>query len=310
MPEPFDSVLMIGYGGPEKMDDVRPFLDNVLRGKHVPPERVEEVVGHYERVGGKSPFNELTFRQAAALEARLSETGTPLPVRVGTRNWTPRLADTLAALARDGRRRTVGVIMAPHQCQTSFEQYQKNVAEAREQVGPAAPRVDYIDPWFDDPGYIEAVADRITTCFGRIPEWDRPKTELIFSAHSIPQRMADASPYVEQLTTSARRVAERLGHGRWSLAYQSRSGRPEDPWLEPDVCDVLTKRAAQGLPLAVVVPIGFLCDHVEVMYDLDIEARDKARASGLTMFRAGTVSDHPKFIEVLAGRVRALVETA
>ena len=308
MAQAFDSVLMIGYGGPETSDDVRPFLDNVLQGRRVPPERIEEVVHHYERVGGGSPFNELTRRQAAALEAVLAGAGTPLPVRFGARHWHPFLVDVLREMAERGERRAIGLIMAPHQCHSSFEQYAQNVEDARVEIGPQAPLVEYVDPWYDQPGFVEALAEGVARCLEATPPNDREQAELIFTAHSIPQPMAEASLYVPQFTETARMVATRTEHQKWSLAYQSRSGRPEDPWLEPDICDVLRDRAAAGTRHVVVVPAGFVCDHVEVLYDLDVEAAEVAAEVGIAMQRAPTVGDHPKFIEALAGQVRSLMK--
>lgn len=308
MPPPIDSVLLIGYGGPEKIDDVRPFIANALKGRPVPPARIEEVVHHYEAIGGASPFNELAHDQATALALDLRKAGRPMPVYVGTRNWTPYLADALRDMAEEGLGHAAGIILAPHQCHSSFEQYQQDVAAAQAAVGPHAPQVSYIDTWFDDPLFVGAVLAQAVYGFGSLTPDDQAAMELIFTAHSIPQPMADASPYVEQLTTSARLVAERFGHEKWSVAYQSRSGRPQDPWLEPDICDVLEARGADGLRHAFVVPIGFVSDHAEVLYDLDIEAAEVAKKVGITMHRARTVQDHHEFIAVLTQRVLALRE--
>lgn len=286
------------------MSEVRPFLDNVLRGRPVPPERVEIVVHHYELIGGKSPFNELTFRQARALETQLEADGAPLPVYVGLRCWTPYIHETLRCMAADGKRRAAGVIMAPHQTEASWGRYEREAAAARELVGAGAPVIDYVEEWHAHPSFIAAVCDNVAAALTQIHAERRAEALLVFSAHSVPTAMAAASPYVEQITDSARLVAERIGQARWSVAYQSRSGSPREPWLGPDINQVVAGLAAEGCRDVVVTPIGFVCDHVEVLYDLDIETRQIAEQAGINFVRAATVSYHPAFIRALADMVR------
>ncbi|MBI3458583.1 MAG: ferrochelatase [Candidatus Rokubacteria bacterium] len=305
MPPPIDAVLLIAFGGPEKPEDIRPFLANVTHGRPIPPARLEEVAQHYARIGGRSPLNELTFRQADALRAQLRADGLALPVYVGMRNWTPYLHETLAAMAGDGVRHALGVILSAYRTEASWERYQANVAEARARAGPTAPEVRYAPEWFDRPGFIAAVADRIRGAFQAIPPAARAAAPLVFTAHSVPVAMADGSPYVAEFTESSRRVAAGLGHTPWSLAYQSRSGRLEEAWLEPDVSDEIRRLAATGARDVVVAPIGFVCDHVEVLYDLDVGARALAAECGVRFHRARTVSDHPAFIAMLGELVRA-----
>ncbi len=305
MPAPYDAVLLVAFGGPDRMSDVRPFLANVLRGRRVPPERVEEVVRHYEVFDGHSPLTELTGRQAEALRADLAARGSPLPVYIGMRNWTPYLHETLARMRGEGVRRALGIVLAPHRSYSSWDQYLDNVAEARERVGAEAPTVEFLRTWFDHPGFIEAQADRVAAALEAVPAAQRWDTPLIFTAHSIPAAMAARSPYVAQLTTSAGLVAARLAHARWSVAYQSRSGDPGTPWLEPDVTAMIRGLARQGAGAVVAVPIGFVSDHIEVLYDLDTEARAAAREVGVAFHRAGTVMDHPAFIRMLGDLVRA-----
>ena len=300
----YDAVLLIGFGGPTNMSEVRPFLDNVLRGRPVPPERIEIVVHHYARIGGKSPFNELTFRQARGLEARLRAEGQALPVYVGMRCWTPYLYETLQRMMDDGVRRAVGVIMAPQQTDASWGRYEREVTAAREQVGAGAPQIDYVDEWHAHPSFIEAASDNVSAALKEIPAERRASVLVLFTAHSVPTAMAAASPYVEQIAESARLVVERLGHTRWSIAYQSRSGSPREPWLGPDINEVIRQLVGEGCRDVVVAPIGFVCDHVEVLYDLDIEARQIAEQVGIRFVRAATVSDHPAFIRMLADVVR------
>jgi ferrochelatase len=297
-----DAVLMIGFGGPTRADEVRPFLDNVLRGRPIPRERSEEVVRHYDLLGGRSPYNDLTMRQAAALRAELQKKGVRMPVAVGMRNWKPYVADSMCALAKSGARRVLGFIMAAHRSEASFERYKATVNDALAALGEAAPEVVYPETWHDHPLFTTAVASRAREAYSRLEFPERSRARLIFTAHSIPLAMANAGPYVEQLTQSARIVAADLGIDTWRFAYQSRSGSPRDTWLEPDIKETLRNLDAKT---AVVVPIGFLCDHVEVLYDLDIEAAQVAREAGIRMERAPTVGDHPLFIEMMASIVAA-----
>lgn len=295
-----DAVLLIGFGGPTRPDEICPFLQNVVRGRRVPPERLEEVAHHYEAIGGRSPFNELTFRQAEALRRALAERGRALPVYVGMRNWSPYLADALAEMRRDGVRQAVGVVLAPHRTAASWEQYHQNVAEAREQVGEGAAAVEYLGPWHTHPEFMEAMAARVEEATGYTRGAWPAAVPLRFTAHSVPAEMGNASGYPQQLAESAAGIAALLGAERWGLAYQSRSGDPRQPWLEPDVNDVIRADAAAGVRELVLVPAGFICDHVEVLYDLDVEARATAAEAGIRLHRAGTVGDHPRFIAMLA----------
>lgn len=307
MESAFDAVMLIGFGGPTRPDEVRPFLDNILRGRPVGPARIEEVVAHYDRIGGRSPYNELTLRQAAALGRELAGAGTALAVVVGMRNWSPYIFETLADLDRAGGRRVLGFIMSAFQCEASWERYQEAVAEARACVGRSCPEVEYVAPWSGDPLFIEAAAARIADAAAVLTPGARRDAQLIFTAHSIPVAMAAKSPYVDQATDAARRVAATLAIENWTLAFQSRSGDPREPWLEPDIRDAL--RAIRSRD-AVVMPLGFLCDHVEVLYDLDIEAAEVARAAGVRMIRAATVGDHPAFIRMMAAAVQRRLEGA
>ena len=298
----FDAVLLIAFGGPTAPADVRPFLDNVTRGRDVTPERLELVVKQYERIGGRSPLNDLTLAQARALERALAAAGHPIRVHVGMRNWRPYLHETLAALAADGVRRVRGIILSPLRSEASWDRYVGDVREARARV-PDAPEVEIAPAWSAHPRYLDAVADRAAAALAEIAEPERTRTPLVFTAHSIPVAMADASPYLSDLSDAARAVTERLGHPGFSVAYQSRSGSPRDPWLEPDINAVVRRLAETGDKRAVVVPLGFVVDHVEVLYDLDVQARETAVAVGVELHRAATVNDHPGFIAALADTV-------
>ena len=301
----YDAVLLIAYGAPERPEDVRPYLADILRGRRVPPGRLEEVAHHYDEFGGRSPLNELTRRQGAALERALAARGLPLPVYVGMRNWTPYLHDTLGAMRDAGVRRAVGVVLAPHRSYASWEQYHQNVADARARVGAGAPAVDYVGPWWAHPGFIGAQADRVEAVLEAMPAEERAAGALVFTAHSIPAAMNARAGYAGQVRSSADLVAARLGRPLWRVAYQSRSGDPREPWLEPDVKNALLDLAAHRVRTAVMVPIGFVSDHIEVLYDLDIEARAEAVKLGIGYHRAGTVMDHPAFVGMLADLVTA-----
>ncbi len=296
----FDAVLLVAFGGPEQPADIRPFLDNVLRGRPVPRERYEDVVRHYEAIGGRSPLNALTFRQRDALAAILARDGPALPVYVGMRNWTPYVEEALRRMRDDGARRALAVILAAHRTEASFERYDGAVQQARAALGPSAPTVEYARGWYDHPLFVETIVSRTRDALATLAAEPR----LVFTAHSIPIAMADGSSYVEELTTSCRLVAKELGRVDFTLAYQSRSGSPREPWLEPDVNDAIRGLAVGGTRAIVLVPIGFVCDHVEVLYDLDVEARATAEAAGVRLVRAAAANDHPTFIRMLADVVR------
>lgn len=300
----YDAILLIAFGGPDKMDDVRPFLANVLKGRPVPPQRLEEVVHHYELFNGHSSLNEITFRQAAALQALLEQEGPRLPVYVGMRNWHPYFQDTLERMARDGVQRALGFILSAQQSEAGWEQYQENIAAARERIGSSAPIIGYSPEWHAHPLFIAAEVELVQQAFSQLLPERRDRAALLFTAHSVPLAMPGTPRYVEQIREGARLVAEQLGPVQWSIVYQSRSGDPRTLWLEPDIGAVLPRLAADGVRDVVVVPIGFVCDHIEVLYDLDTEAARIAVACGVNMVRAKTVNDHPTFIRMLASVVR------
>ena len=298
----FDSVLLISFGGPNGLADIRPFLERVLHGRRVTPERVEVVAHHYELFGGVSPITELTRKQAEGLRERLAAAGHPLPVYVGMRNWHPLLPDTLREMYDAGFRNTIGFIAAPHHSYSSCQQYRENVGEARAALRQATGgdvNVTYVKSWFDHPLFIQANAEHVKQALWRLPLDLRMSTRLVFTAHSIPVPMADASQYEQQLLASAAEVADAVGL-TWALVYQSRSGRPSDPWLEPDVCDYLRREKAAGLEAAILCPLGFVCDHIEVLYDLDREAAEVCQEIGLPMVRAAAVNDDPLFLDMMA----------
>jgi ferrochelatase len=305
-----DAVLLIAFGGPERPEDIRPFLELVARGRPIPPERLDEVARHYERMpGGRSPLGDLTRRQARALARALEVPGPALPVFVGMRHWHPFLHETLAAMRDKGARRALALILSAFRTEASWDRYLDDARTARARV-LGAPEVVFGPPWCDHPRFIAAAADRAGAALAAVPAGERAATPLVFTAHSVPTAMAAASPYVAEFTAASASVADRLGHDRWVCAYQSRSGGPGEPWLEPDVGAVLRDLARQGARRVVVSPLGFVCDHVEVLYDLDVEARAIAEASGLAFHRAAAVNDHPEFVLLLAEQVRDAVARA
>jgi protoporphyrin/coproporphyrin ferrochelatase len=296
----YQAILLIAFGGPTSPEEIRPFLARVTKGIPIPPERLEEVAHHYEAVGGKSPLNEITFRQARALEKYLDHQGKRLPVYVGMRNSSPFFTQTLKQMGNDGVRNALGFILSSHRTEASWERYQKNIAEARLELGREAPEIEYCAGWHDHPLFIQTWAELIEHAYAKIAPEQKNNTPLVFTAHSLPKAMAVRSPYVDQLHTSARMIADKLGRSDWRISYQSRSGNPADPWLVPDIADTLHKLAAEGCRDAVVAPIGFVCDHVEVLYDLDIEAKKIAHDLGLRFHRANCPNDHPTSIRMMA----------
>jgi ferrochelatase len=299
----FDSILLIAFGGPEKRQDIKPFLEIVSAGRRISPERIEEVARHYELIGGRSPLTELTTKQAQELGLALAREGIAVPVYVGMRNWHPFLYETLAGMRDRGHRRALGIVLSSFQTEASWGRYVADVAAARGKVGAGAPDVTYAPPWPAHPRFIDAMVARAADALGRVPARKRAEALLVFTAHSVSVAMASRSPYARQFEAAALLIAGRLGHASWQLAYQSRSGSPRDPWLEPDICDVIRGLKGQGIEDIVVAPIGFVCDHVEVLYDLDVEAQAVAAEAGLRLHRAQTANDHPAFIAMLADLV-------
>ena len=313
-PQPFDAVLIVSFGGPQGPNEIRPFLANVLRGRRIPPERIEEVAHHYELFGGVSPLTDLTERQAAALREALAARDLPLPVYIGMRNWRPLLGQTLRAMRRDGVTRAIGLIAAAHHSYSSCTQYRHNVLEARSTAAreagafDATPEIVYSGGWHLHDGFIEATADRIDVARVTLSPAVRDRARIVFTAHSIPASMAHAEMYQRELRESAAAVAARLKTDDWALVFQSRSGRPQDPWLEPDVNEYLRTARQEGVTAVILSPIGFVCDHIEVLYDLDIEARATCEDVGLAMARAAAVNDHPRFIDALTDAVATTID--
>jgi protoporphyrin/coproporphyrin ferrochelatase len=304
----YDAFLLVSFGGPEGPDDVLPFLANVTRGRNIPPERLAGVAEHYLAVGGVSPINQQCRDLLAAVRADFAATGLSLPLYWGNRNWAPYLADTVQAMADAGVRRAVAFVTSAYSSYSSCRQYLDDIELARAAVGPAAPQIDKIRRFFNHPGFIEPFAGNVRAALATLPAELRDDAQLVFTAHSVPLAMAEASGppgdggrYVAELTEAARLIADRAGasaHPR-SLVYQSRSGPPAQPWLEPDVRDHLGELAKSGTQAVVVVPVGFVSDHMEVRHDLDVEAAQTADALGLAFARAATPGTSPRFASMI-----------
>jgi ferrochelatase len=291
----YDAILLVSFGGPERREDVLPFLENVLRGRDVPRARLLEVAEHYYHFDGASPIN----RQCRDLMGALGERISP-PIYWGNRNWHPMLTDTVRQMAADGVRRALAIATSAYSSYSGCRQYIENISAARAAAGPGAPEIDKLPPFWRHEGFVAANAARVGAALETIPEPRRSAARLVYTAHSIPVSMAATCRYEEQLVETARRVSDRAGHEEWDLVWQSRSGPPTQPWLEPDILDHLRALAENGVRDVVVSPLGFLSDHMEVMYDLDYEAAALSRDLGLNFVRAQTAGTHPAVIAMLA----------
>lgn len=296
----YDAILVVSFGGPESTEDVIPFLENVLRGRNVPRERMLAVAEHYYHFGGKSPINQQTRELISGLEAALAQRGPKLPVYWGNRNWHPMLADTLRKMQQDGIRRALAFVTSAYSSYSGCRQYREDIARAQKEVGADAPAVEKLRPFFNHPGFIEATEGRLREAIGQLPASAQQDLQIVYTAHSIPLSMANSSDYVHQLEDVKSVVSARLGVSNHALVYQSRSGAPGQPWLEPDILDHLREVKTRNLASAVVIaPIGFISDHMEVLFDLDIEARQLCDSLSLPVARAKTVGVHPEFIEMI-----------
>ena len=302
----FDALLIVSFGGPEGPDDVVPFLQNVTRGRDVSPERLRVVAEQYHRFGGISPINAQCRDLIEKLTTEFAAHDLALPIYWGNRNWHPLLPDAVQQMRDDGIRRALAFITSPYSSYSSCRQYLDDIARAREAVGGGAPEVQRLPHYFDHPGFVEPLSRNVAAALATAREGDSAaEPALLYSAHSIPTAMAQACDYEAQLREVARLVTEKCAPGHpWSLVWQSRSGPPTVPWLEPDVGDALTALAAGDTRSVVVAPIGFISDHMEVVYDLDVLAAERAAALGLRFARAATVGAAPEFVAM----IRQLVE--
>jgi ferrochelatase len=296
----YDALLLVSFGGPEGRDEVLPFLENVLKNRRVPRERMLEVAEHYYHFDGVSPINAQNRALLAALKTEFAEAGLDLPLYWGNRNWRPLLGDTLRQMKADGVQRALAFFTSAFSSYSGCRQYLENVAAAQTEAGSGAPQVDKLRAFFNHPGFIEPMIERTRAALHKIPPDRQSSAQLLFTAHSIPLAMAQSCQYEAQFREASRLVADSLEHARWRLVYQSRSGPPSQPWLEPDIGIALTEIAAGGTSQDVVaVPIGFVSDHMEVLYDLDEEAQHKATELGLNLVRSGTVGTHPRFVRMI-----------
>ena len=281
----YDALLIVSFGGPEKREDVIPFLENVLRGRNVPRERMLEVAEHYYHFDGRSPINDQNRALIEALRPVVN-----MPIYWGNRNWHPMLADTVSRMKSDGIQRAVAFVTSAFGSYSGCRQYIEDIERARGEL-----RIDKIRPFSEHPKFIEAMTDRVRTALKELP-----RGQLVFTAHSVPVSMAESSPYVRELSRACAAVAQGVGRDTWKLVYQSRSGPPSQPWLEPDIGAYLREIRSD----VVIVPIGFLSDHMEVLYDLDTEARAICEELGVKMVRAGTAGTHPSMIQMIAEMVQ------
>ena len=288
----YDALLVVSFGGPEGMDDVIPFLENVLRGRNVPRERMLQVAHHYELFDGVSPINQQNRYLIAALEEELERNGPRLPIYWGNRNWHPLLADTVERMAADGVENALAFVTSAYSSYSSCRQYLQNISDAQAKVGPRAPRIEKLRVFYNHPLFIEANVDHVRAV------WKEP-AQLVFTAHSIPEAMAANCDYAAQLMETGSLIARALNIENWQLVYQSRSGSPSQPWLGPDISDHLKALAGEGVKDVAVVPIGFVSDHMEVVYDLDYEAQKVAQELGMNLVRARTAGTHHAFVKMI-----------
>ena len=282
-----DAVVLMAYGSPATAEDVRPYLEDIRRGRPVSDEAVAELAERYRRIGGRSPLDEVTEAQRSALQRELG-----IPVFVGMKHWRPRIAEAVDSALAGGASRLIGVVLAPHFSRMSVGEYRERLETALDDGGDA--ELVLVDSWHDDPAFVEVVASRVRGT----DAW------VVFTAHSLPERiLADGDPYREQLLETSRLVAERAGLGeRWSFAFQSASPTGE-PWLGPDLLEELERLQGDDVPKVLVAPVGFVSDHLEILWDLEIEAREKAGELGLELERMDSLNDDPAFIAALAGVV-------
>jgi len=296
---PYDALLVVSFGGPEGMDDVMPFLQTVLRGRNIPEDRLRVVAHHYELFGGVSPLNGQNRSLIAALRTELEKSGPNLPIYWGNRNWTPFLVDTLQQMKQDGIKRALAFFTSAYSSYSGCRQYREDIQKAQAAVGVGAPEVDKLRAFYNHPGFIKPTVENVRRAWEQIPQERRATARVAFTAHSIPKAMAAGCSYENQLKEVCELVAENLNLHNWSLVYQSRSGPPSQPWLQPDILTHLSDLKAEGITDVVVAPVGFISDHMEVVYDLDTEARQHCETIGLNMIRAATVGTHPSFIRMI-----------
>jgi len=295
----YDAVLVVSFGGPERAEDVLPFLGNVLQGANIPEERLREVASHYDHFGGVSPLNQQVRALLVALISELNGYGLKLPVYWGNRNWHPLLSDTLSQMAGDGVKRALAFVTSAFGSYSGCRRYLEDIDRARQEVGGAAPQVEKLRLFYNHPGFVEPMSEQVAAALADVPEDRRDSAHVLYAAHSIPLAMARRCEYQLQLEETCRLVSERAGLSDWQLVFQSRSGPPSQPWLEPDIDDHLRQLAARKIRDVVVVPVGFLLENMEVVFDLDVEVAALCEELGLDMVRAAVVGSHPRFVRMI-----------
>jgi ferrochelatase len=305
----YDAVLVVSFGGPEGPEDVLPFLENVTRGRNVPRERLLEVARHYEHFGGRSPINEQCRGLVAALETGLAARGHRLPVYWGNRNWHPLLADTVRRMRADGVKRALAFVTSAYSSYSGCRQYRENIEAARSEV-EGAPEVDKLRLFYNHPRFLAAATERVREALGAFSDRERDEVRFVATAHSVPTSMGGTSDYEMQLRETTRLVAASAGFEQWDLAFQSRSGPPSQPWLGPDILEHLQALHARGVSKILLAPLGFVSDHLEVLYDLDIEAAGLAASLGMKLARAQAVGTHPEFIRMVVELIEERIADA
>lgn len=300
----YDALLLLSFGGPEGMTDVIPFLENVTRGRNIPSARIAEVAEHYYHFGGISPINAQNRALIAALKAELGTNGIDLPIYFGNRNWEPYLVDTLRQMRADGVRKVLVFVTSAYSSYSGCRQYREDVTRAVEELSAEDMHFDKIRVFYNHPGFITPMGENLKAELDKLSPEERANTHVVFTAHSVPLSMAKGSAYEKQLREASRLVAELAGAERYQLAWQSRSGPPQVPWLEPDILDVLDELATAGARRVVVLPVGFISDHLEVLFDLDEEAKERSAELGMAFTRLATVGTDPTFVSM----IRELVE--
>jgi len=298
----FDHILLIGYGGPTSEEEVLPFIEQVTKGRDVPPERLEEVREHYRVIGGRSPYNEYSFKMLLKVETALAVSDLKIPVLIGMRNWHPFLAETLVGIKRRQFKNGLAVILAPHRAPSTHQRYKEALRAAQEEIDACDIHYEFIEGWHDHPYFIQAHVQEILRIDELLQSEVRERLYPIFTAHSIPKETSSPLGHVryeEEFHRSAQLIALELGWQHWTCAYQSRSGRAEQPWLGPDILEILQNCYKSGKRSVIVIPVGFFCENVEVLYDLDVEAKELANELGMDFFRSSCVADNPLFIQML-----------
>ncbi|MBY0549896.1 MAG: ferrochelatase [Candidatus Obscuribacterales bacterium] len=306
----YDAILILSFGGPEGMDDVMPFLENVTRGRNIPVERLQAVAHHYEIFGGVSPINAHNRALISALKGALDREGLSLPIYWGNRNWHPFVEDTFKEMTAAGVQKVLAFVTSAYASYSGCRMYLNDIDRAKAAAGAGSPIVHKLPLFFDHPLFIEANSDHLLNALNQLPPDRAQSAQVVFTAHSVPKSMADNCDYEKQLAFTASRICERTGRSGHAVVYQSRSGPPSQPWLGPDICDYLKEFAAgtSSTKDVIVLPLGFISDHMEVMYDIEVEAKQIAAECGLNLIRAATAGTHPAFVQMIVELIKVRLQ--